>query len=150
MIKALRGRGLWMKLKNKYASDSSNGIYFIMMPDSDREFNEVALRHVDDFLNYRKGSSAVILTTDKWVADNSCRFSERITATELITERDYFYYNSYYYYYSNYIFPGQLIMMSLQSSYCKRYKQRRYVLPGSLHNQKLGKNRGCKWIAMIC
>jgi hypothetical protein len=118
-IKALRGRRRWLKIKRKYSIYKS-GIYVIMMPDSDCEFNEFALRHIDDFLNYRKGNSVVILTTDKWVADNAKRFSERIAAVELITQHDYCYYYCYYYHYYYYGFSEQFIMMSLQGVYGKR------------------------------
>jgi len=119
MVKAFLGRWLWIKLKNKYDVENK-GIYVIMMPDADREFNEFALRHIDDFLNYRKGNAAVILTTDKWTIDNSSSFSERIAATELITKRDYHYYYHYYYYYYYYGFSENFIMMSLQGCYGKR------------------------------
>jgi hypothetical protein len=117
-IKALRGRRRWLKIKRKYGVDKS-GIYVIMMPDSDCEFNEFALRHIDDFLNYRKGNSVVILTTDKWVADNAKRFSERIAAVELITLCDYDFYHYYHYYYY-YGFSERFIMMSLQGGYGRR------------------------------
>ncbi|MCL2284583.1 MAG: hypothetical protein FWC26_14815 [Fibromonadales bacterium] len=118
VVKALRGRRRWLKMKRKYGVDKNN-IYVIMMPDSDREFNEIALRHIDDFLNYRKGSSVVVLTTDEWVASNASMFSERIVATEFITMQDYYYYRCYYcYYYHG--FSEQFIIMSLQGYYGKR------------------------------
>jgi len=118
MLKALHGRKRWMKIKRKYGIDKNNG-YVIMMPDSDREFNEFALRNLDNFLNYRKGNSAVILTTDEWVASNAKCFSERIAATELITQYDYHCYSFYHYYYY-YGFSERFIMMSLQGAYGKR------------------------------
>jgi len=119
MMKALRGRRRWLKVKRKYSVDK-NGVYVIMMPDADRELNEYALRHIDDFLNYRKGGAVVILTTDEWVESNANRFSERIAAIELITQRDYRYFSYYYYYYYYYGFSERFIMMSLQGSYGER------------------------------
>jgi hypothetical protein len=118
MIKALRGRKLWLKTKRKYDIDKNNN-YVIMMPDSDNEFNEFALRHIDDFLNYRKGNSVVILATDAWTVNNAKYFSERIIATELIMRHDC----DYYSYYHNYYYLGfseRFIIMSLQDDYGKR------------------------------
>ena len=116
MIKALRGRKRWLKVKRRYDVEK-NGIYVIVMPDDDREFNEYALRHVDDFLDYRKATSAVILTTDEWTADNAQTFSERIAATEMMTQSDYHFFNAYYYYQG---FSVQFIMASLQGDHGKR------------------------------
>jgi hypothetical protein len=115
-IKALRGRRLWLKAKRKYGL-ADRGIYLIMLPDSDREFNEAALRHVDDFLDYRKGNAVVILTADEWTAANAQNFSKRIKSVDLITPRDCRYYSYYYYYYG---FSEQFIMVSLQGQYGER------------------------------
>ena len=114
-IKALRGRRLWLKAKRKYGLADS-GIYLIMLPDSDKEFNEAALRHVDDFLDYRKGDAVVILTADEWTAANAQNFSRRVKSVDLITPRDCRYY-SYYYYYG---FSEQFIMVSLQGHHGER------------------------------
>jgi hypothetical protein len=115
-LKALRGRRLWLKVKRKYGL-ADRSIYLIMLPDSDREFNEAALRHVDDFLNYRKGNAVVILTTDKWTAANAQSFSKHIESVDLITLLDYYYYYHYFYYYG---FSEQFIMVSLQGQHGKR------------------------------
>jgi hypothetical protein len=115
-IKALRGRRRWLKAKRKYGL-ADRGIYLIMFPDSDRKFNEAALRHVDDFLDYRKGKAVVILTTDEWVAANAKNFSKRVKSVDLITSYDYGYYSYYYYYYG---FSEQFIMMSLRGQHGKR------------------------------
>ena len=116
LLKALRGRKRWLNLKRKYSIEK-NAIYVIMMPDDDREFNELALRHVDNFLNYRKGHSVVILTTDEWVATNAQQFSKRIAATEFITQRDCCY--LIHCYYCDF-FDESFIMLSLQSYYGER------------------------------
>ena len=105
-----------MKIKRKYQIDK-NGIYVILMPDSDHEFNEYALRHIDDFLNYRKGISVLIYTTDEWTKENAKQLSKRITAVELITRKVYRYFYYYYYYYG---FTERFIMMSLQGVYGER------------------------------
>jgi len=118
MFKALRGRNRWLKTKRKYAIDKKQGTYVIMLPDSDREFNESSLRHIDDFLNFRKGQSVIILTTDEWVLEKANEYSDMITAIELITEKDYCYFCSYHHYYFG--FSEQFIMMSLQGDYGKR------------------------------
>lgn len=117
MIKAFRGRMRWVKAKRKYDIDNNN-IYIILFPDSDRDFNEAALKHIDDFLDYRKGNSVVILTIDEWVSQNASKFSSRITAIEKITMNDCGYYCQYHYYY--YGFSEQFIMMSLQGNYGRR------------------------------
>jgi len=122
MFKALRGRNRWLKTKRKYSIDKKQGTYVIMFPDSDREFNESALRHVDDFLNFRKGQSVIILTTDEWVPQNAKSFSDKITATELITKKDCDSFYSYYFWmYYHYVgFSEQFIIMSLQRCFGKR------------------------------
>jgi hypothetical protein len=116
LAKALSGRRRWLQAKHKYGIEK-NGVYLVVMPDADQEFNEHALRHLDDFLDYRKGSAAVILTTDEWVADSAHTFSRRISAIERITEREQ-YHLSQYYYYSH--FSEHFVMMSLQGVYGKR------------------------------
>ena len=116
MLNAFRGRMRWMKIKRKYSIDNS-GIYVLMFPDSDRDFNTAALANIDEFLNYRKGNGVIILTTDEWVAQNAKEFSDRITAVEQITQQDFFYYHSYYYYYG---FSEQFIMVSLDGEHGKR------------------------------
>jgi hypothetical protein len=115
-IKALRGRRLWLKAKREYDL-ADRGIYLVMMPDSDREFNEAALRHVDDFLDYRKGGAVVILTADEWTAANARSFSKRVKSVDWITPRDCCYYSYYYYYYN---FSEQFIMASLKGLYGRR------------------------------
>ena len=117
-IKALRGHLLWLRAKRKYKI-AEGGIYVLMLPDSDNAFNEYALRHVDDFLDFRKGTSAVIFTTDEWVEKNAVSYSNRISAVEKIPQRHYCYYY-YYYYYCDYYFSNQFILMSLQGGYGKR------------------------------
>ena len=117
-VMALRGRRRWLKVKRAYGV-SRNGVYVILMSDSDRALNECALRHIDDFLDYRKGISAVILTTEEWVADNANQFSDRIAAVELITQRDCRCLSGYYYYYS-YGFSEQFIVLSLRGVYGER------------------------------
>ena len=116
MIKALSGRKRWLKVKRRYKVDRE-GVYVVMMPDADREFNECALRRIDDFLNYRKGNSAVILTTDEWTANNARRFSEHVIAVEWISERDYKHYFDYFYYQG---FSERFIMMSLRGWHGER------------------------------
>lgn len=118
VLRAFQGRLRWIKIKRKYNVDSDN-VYVIMLPDSDRTFNEIALNHIDDFLSYRKANKVVILTTDEWVFDNAHNFSNCIKAVEQITLRDYYYYRNYCYYYY-YSFSDQFIMMSLQDLYGKR------------------------------
>jgi len=115
-IRALRGRVLWVRTKRKY-NINQGGIYVLLMPDSDRELNERALRHIDDFLAYRRGSSVVILTTDEWVMKNANRFTGHILAVERISARDSFYYRCYSYYYG---FSEQFIVISLQGGYGER------------------------------
>jgi hypothetical protein len=115
-LKALRGRRLWLKAKRKYGL-ADGGIYLVMLPDSDRQFNEAALQHVDVFLDYRKGSAAVVLTVDEWVVANVQHFSKRVKSVDLITPRDYRYYSDYYYYYG---FSEQFIMVSLQGWHGER------------------------------
>jgi hypothetical protein len=88
-----------------------------MFPDSDREFNEAALRRVDDFLDYRKGQAVVILTTDEWAAENAQSFSKRIKSVDLITPLDYCHFHNYYYYYG---FSEQFIMASLRGKHGER------------------------------
>jgi len=119
MVRAFLGRRRWLKIKRKY-NVAKNGIYVVMMPDADREFNEAALRNIDNFLDYRKGSNVIILTTDEWVAKNSHSYSNRIEAVIRISERDLRYYNCYYYYYYYFGFSERFILMSLQGIHGKR------------------------------
>lgn len=116
MIRALLGRRRWLKVKRKYDVDNK-GAYVIMMPDADIELNQAALRHIDDFLSYRKGNSVVVLTTDAWTEQNASGYSKRIAAVERIARKDYIYYNNYYNYYG---FSERFIMMSLQGGYGER------------------------------
>jgi len=111
-IDAFRGRNRWIKLKRIHLIEK-NGVYVIFMPDDDRDLNEAALRNIDRFLNYRKGNSVVILTTDAWVLKNAADYSKRIIAVETITERDLFYYISYYNF-SYFGFSDRFVLMSLK------------------------------------
>jgi hypothetical protein len=79
------GRRLWLKIKKKY--DVENGKYVLLMPESDRELNEVALKHIDDLLKYRKGKSVLILTTDSWVLENAKKYSNNIVDVAKITDK---------------------------------------------------------------
>jgi len=102
------GRRQWLKIKKKY--DIEKGKYLLLMPESDVEFNETALKHIDDLLQYRKGKSAVILTTDNWVFENAKNFSNNIIDVVKITEKqaDYHYY---------YLFSERFLVVSLDKPY---------------------------------
>ena len=118
ILEALRGWLWWLKIKRRYGIHR-NGNFAIMMPDDDRELNEFALRHIDDFLHYRKGHSVVIFTTDEWTKNNAQRFSKHIIAVTQITEREDYYFRCYYSYYSPYCLL-ELVMISLQTRDGKR------------------------------
>jgi hypothetical protein len=116
IIKSLIGRKIW--LKNKYKHNIGNeGIYMIVMPDDDQSLNEIVLQHIDDFLNYRKGKGAVILTADTWTKNNYYRFSRNILSTELLSQHELLYLLCYHRYYR---FSDYFVLMSLQDSYGKR------------------------------
>ena len=117
-INALIGRRMWMKIKRKYDVES-NAVYVVMMPDTNRDFNKIALQHIDDFLYYRKGKGVVILTTDDWTLNSAHKFSKRIIAVELITQREHYYFVRYYYF-DYYKFSENFIMMSLQGNFGER------------------------------
>ena len=118
-VNAFLGRRYWLRVKRKYSVEEK-GVYVILMPDADREFNESALRHIDDFLEYRKGNTAVILTTDEWVAGNSRSFSKRIQAVERVSQQVCRHIFSFYYYYYRFGFSERFILMSLQGGYGRR------------------------------
>ena len=121
MLKAFLGRICWMKTKKKYNIENS-GLYVLMLPDDNYDFNIAALHHIDDFLDYRRGKGVIILTTEAWVFQNAHKFSARIINVEKISQRDYHYYYHYYYYYLYYgcCFSEQFIMMSLQGTHGNR------------------------------
>jgi len=79
------GRRLWLKIKKKY--DIENGKYVLLMPESDRELNEAALKHIDDLLKYRKGKSVLVLATDNWVLENAKKYSGNIIDVAEITDK---------------------------------------------------------------
>jgi hypothetical protein len=116
IIRALLGRKRWMKIKKKYAPEKK-GIYVIVMPDDNMAFNEAALRHIDDFLSYRKGRGVLILTTEEWVEQNARQFSDKIISVERITVRDYGYLRSYVDYYN---FSEHFIIISLEGEFGRR------------------------------
>jgi len=118
IVRAFRGRLRWIKIKREYGVEE-NGVYAVLMPDSDRGLNESALRNIDRFLDYRKGNAVIILTSDDWTAGNARQFSERITTVDFITERDCFYLICYFYF-NDCSFSERFIVISLQDSNGKR------------------------------
>ena len=114
IFSAFAGRRLWLKVKKKY--DVENGKYVLLMPESDRELNEVALKHIDDLLKYRKGKSVLILTTDNWVLENAKKYSSNIIDVAKITDKQADCYCCYYYY--SY-FSERFLVVSLDNSLFK-------------------------------
>jgi len=115
IFSAFAGRRLWLKIKKKY--DIENGKYVLLMPESDRELNEAALKHIDDLLKYRKGKSVLILTTDIWVLGNAKKYSNNIIDIARITDKQARYYCSYYYYCC--YFSERFLVVSLANSLFK-------------------------------
>ena len=111
---ALTGRRQWLKIKKKY--DIENGKYVLLMPENDRELNEIALKCIDHLLKYRNGKSVLILTQDDWVLENAKNFSNNIVDTLKITDKQTNYY-CYYYYYYRYDFSERFLIVSFTKPY---------------------------------
>jgi hypothetical protein len=62
MVAAVRGRRLWVTLRRRYRID--DGLYVVVMPDSDEELNGLALQHVPDLIADRRGRGVVVVTSD--------------------------------------------------------------------------------------
>jgi hypothetical protein len=78
---AYRGRRLWAGLERKYQVDQ--GLYVVLMPETDVELNAAALEHLNDLVADRRARGVVL------VADGSVQppSSEAILGTESWTER---------------------------------------------------------------
>jgi hypothetical protein len=118
---ALKGRHNWLKLNRKYCI-KKNGIYVLVLPDDDVNYNKILLSHINDFCEYRKVKSVIILTTDNWVLENADKYSDKIIHIEKINQKVY---KSYflYHHFCVYEFSEQIIFMTLKGAYGKRIKE---------------------------
>lgn len=76
LLNAIKGLIKWSRLDKKYKINQ--GLYVLLMPDGDCELNEIALCHIDDLLEYKKGTGVLILTCDDWVHGNAESYSRSI------------------------------------------------------------------------
>jgi hypothetical protein len=105
---ALSGRTFWLKLTRKYYAE--NGIFVLLMPEDDRELNELALLHIGDLLTYRKASGVVILTDKTWIIENAETYSKQIIAVEKISKKEI---DNLLSFYELYAFTERLCVVSL-------------------------------------
>jgi len=73
---AMTGRRIWLRLKRIYQIDK--GLYVLLMPESDQELNDQALRHIDDLIAHRRARGVLILTCDEWVMKNAKEYCSEI------------------------------------------------------------------------
>lgn len=63
----LRGYSLWIRLKWKYKIDHHKTV--LVLPEDYEKLNYYALAHLENWLNRKSGKEAIILTTERPVAD---------------------------------------------------------------------------------
>jgi len=119
-VSALIGRRFWLKIKKKY-NIVKNGYYVIVLPDNNCKLNMIALRHINDFLQYRKGCSAIILSLDDWVINNYHLYTENAVATIKLDKKKCQHLVDYYYYYNKCNFSERFILVSLQDTHGKKF-----------------------------
>lgn len=112
LMSALLGRRKWLEIKKKYGVD--DGVYVLLMPESDRELNEQALIHIDDLVKYRHALGVVILTDNIWVQENARTYSKNIIDIDelLLKEID-----SLISFCELYMFSERLLVVSLTKPY---------------------------------
>ena len=115
---ALAGRSIWLKMKKKH--DVDNGAYVLLMPEDDRELNELALLHVDDLVKHRRARGVIILTDKQWIIETAMEYSQNILAIEKLSEKEI---DSIFSFFELYAFTERLLFISLTRPYgSKLYK----------------------------
>lgn len=109
---ALSGRSFWLRLKREH--DVDNGAYVLLMPEDDRELNELALRHINDLVAYRRARGVVILTNQPWVMQNAKAYSDKILAVNMASEKEL---DNLLSFFELYAFTERLLIVSLTKPY---------------------------------
>ena len=116
-LAALAGRREWLRIRRRFNVD--NGLYVLLMPESDIELNRQALRHIDDLLAARCGGGVVVVTGDAWVLERAPGFSRNILA---VVEADAGVMERMMIYYEFYKFSERLLIISLDRPYGNRVR----------------------------
>jgi len=71
---AYQGRKQWLKLVKKYNIAENDCI--ILMPSDNSEWNRLALKHLDEYLDRKYSSRAIVLSYDQWVLQSLNSYSK--------------------------------------------------------------------------